>query len=264
MTTPRPIEEYWSEVGSYNPLKISRPNNIAVLLKIFIENYAPENHRAKLNEYFYKSHAQIYQDLIVLMLLNWKTHGYFVEFGATDGYDISNTYLLEKEFNWTGIVAEPAKQWHDKLAVNRKCNIDHSVVWRANELVMFNERHRGDASVAVEYLNQADEPTGFDILEQYELPGITLTSLLDKHNAPRDIDYISMDTEGNEIQILENFDFSKYKVKFFTIEHNQKEHNRKRIYDLLSTKGYDRILGHISNWDDYYILKEYNIFNELR
>lgn len=257
--SPRPIEEYWAEVSTYNPLKISRPDSNTVLFKIFLDSYEEsKNHRDRLNQFYHKSHAQLYQDLIVQMFLGWKQNGYFVEFGATDGYDISNTYLLEKEFKWTGILAEPAKQWHAALAKNRNCHIDHSVVWRANEPVMFNERHRGDASVAVEYLNPLDEPTGFDILEQYELPGITLTALLDKYNAPNEIDYISLDTEGNEIEILRVFDFEKYKVKFFSVEHNEKETNRQNIYNLLTSKGYDRVLTNISNWDDFYVLKEYN------
>lgn len=264
MIEPRPIEEYWAEVSTYNPLKISRPDNNTVLFKIFIDAYKEAaNHRDTLNQYYLKSHAQLYQDLIVQMFLNWKHNGYFVEFGATDGYDISNTYLLEKEFGWTGILAEPAKQWHSALSQNRNCHIDHSVIWRANEPVMFNERHRGDASVAVEYLVPENEPTGIDTLQQYSIPGLTLTSLLDKYNAPKDIDYVSMDTEGNELEILQTFDFEKYKVKFFSVEHNEKEIQRQKIFEFLSKKGYDRVLTNISNWDDFYILKEYNNLNEL-
>lgn len=257
--TLRHIDEYWAEVGTYNPLNMHRPEHVAVLCKINIEgNPILEKHRDKLNDLFYKVHGQSYQDMFALMFLGYKTNGYFVDFGATDGYDISNSYILEKDYGWSGILVEPALQWHEKLAENRNCHINHSVVWRANEPVMFNERHRGDASVAVEYLNTIDEPRGNDIKEQYEIPGITLNSLLEKYNAPYDIDYISMDTEGNEIQILESFDFDKYKVKFFTIEHNYKEDNRNRIYELLTSKGYDRVLEHLSGWDDFYVLKEYN------
>lgn len=259
MSAPRHIDEYWAEVGTYNPLNMHRPEHVAVLCKIWIEsNPILEKHKEKLTELFYKAHGQAYQDMFALMFLGYKTNGYFVDFGATDGYDISNTCILEKDYGWTGILAEPAKQWHEKLAQNRNCHIDHSVVWRANEPVMFNERNRGDASVAVEYLNTIDEPWGNDIKEQYEVPGITLTSLLDRYNAPKDIDYISMDTEGNEIEVLETFDFDKYKVKFFSIEHNYKESNRNRIYQLLTSKGYDRVLIDLSGWDDFYVLKEYN------
>ena len=54
----------------------------------------------------------------------------------------------------------------------------------------------------------------------YKVKTITLNKLLEDYNAPRDIDYISIDTEGNEAEILADFDFNKWNVKLFTIEHN--------------------------------------------
>lgn len=73
--------------------------------------------------------SQIGQDLFVLYSLIWKRGGYFVEFGATNGIDLSNTYLLEKDFGWTGILAEPAKIWHADLLNNRTAVIDFDCVW---------------------------------------------------------------------------------------------------------------------------------------
>ena len=52
-----------------------------------------------------KSRSQLRQDLFVIFELKGKKRGYFVEFGATNGIDLSNTYLLETEFSWTGILA---------------------------------------------------------------------------------------------------------------------------------------------------------------
>ena len=45
---------------------------------------------------------------------------FFVEFGATNGITHSNTYMLEKELNWDGILVEPARIWHEELIMNRK------------------------------------------------------------------------------------------------------------------------------------------------
>lgn len=257
----RPIEEYWNEVGTYNPLNISRPEHVAVLYKIFIETY-PESikHRERLTEFFYKAHGQLYQDMIVQMYLGWKTNGYFVEFGATDGNDISNTYTLEKEFGWNGILAEPAKHWHPLLTKNRSCNIDFNCVWRSSgEQISFHESHaRPDGSAIQQYIT----PESLQMLggnsDIYKVETISLLDLLAKYNAPTDIDYISLDTEGSEFEILNAFDFSRYKVKIFTVEHNEKELPRSQIYELMTSKGYDRVLQNISNWDDFYVLKEYN------
>ena len=71
-----------------------------------------------------KSFAQLHQDLWVLHETRHKRNGYFVEFGATDGVNLSNTCLLEREFGWRGILAEPNPAWHAALRQNRKADID--------------------------------------------------------------------------------------------------------------------------------------------
>ena len=77
-----------------------------------------------------KSQSQLRQDIFVLSELGFKRDGFFVEFGATNGIDLSNTYLLEKEFSWRGILAEPARIWHENLIENRSANVDFECVWR--------------------------------------------------------------------------------------------------------------------------------------
>lgn len=70
----------------------------------------------------------------------FKRHGLFVEFGATNGLDLSNTWLLEKQFGWTGILAEPATVWHEDLKRNRTGSIDERCVWsRSGEALQFSE-----------------------------------------------------------------------------------------------------------------------------
>lgn len=49
------------------------------------------------------------------MSLVLKKMVFFVEFGATNGVDLSNTHILEKKFNWDGVLAEPAHIWHSAL-----------------------------------------------------------------------------------------------------------------------------------------------------
>ena len=70
--------------------------------------------------------SQIGQDVLVLHCLNWKKNGYFLEFGAADGINLSNTYLLERDFGWSGILAEPAKVWHKDLKANRTSGVNQA------------------------------------------------------------------------------------------------------------------------------------------
>src|ERR1017187_1984592 len=65
----------------------------------------PERQGRQLLKALRISKSQLRQDLMVLSELDFKRGGYFVEFGATNGVTLSNTYLLEKEYGWTGILA---------------------------------------------------------------------------------------------------------------------------------------------------------------
>ena len=63
-------------------------------------------------------------------MLNWKRNGFFVEFGACNGFDLSNTLLLEKDFGWNGILCEPVLTWKKDLIINRNSILDFRCVWK--------------------------------------------------------------------------------------------------------------------------------------
>lgn len=200
--------------------------------------------------------AQHLQDLFVLSELDYKTDGFFVEFGATDGLSISNTWLLEKYFNWKGILAEPAQIWHDRLRSNRNCAIDTRCVWKeSGQDIIFNQAESPELSKidSVVIDDWAKDIRGINAT-QYPVRTVSLIDLLNEHQAPREIDYISVDTEGSEFDILEAFDFNAYKVKIWTIENNLKKKNW-NVSELMFSKGYARVYEDISEYDDWYCLK---------
>ena len=88
----------------------------------------------------------------------------------------------------------------------------------------------------------------------YNVKSISLEDLLKKYNAPINIDYLSIDTEGSEYEILKNFDFQKYRFNIITCEHNYGA-NRKKIFTLLSKNGYERKFKNLSKFDDWYFKK---------
>ena len=204
-------------------------------------------------KYWHKSKSQYRQDLFVLSVLNFKRNGYFVEFGAANGVDLSNTYLMEKEFGWTGILAEPANCWHPSLRANRASNIEKDCVWTdSNMILKFNEVDIGELSTIDSYNNKdihyKDRKNG----KRYDVKTISLNDLLSKYDAPKQIDYLSIDTEGSEFEILNNFDFSKHQFSVITCEHNFTP-MREKIFQLLSNNGYIRKCQDISHFDDWYI-----------
>jgi FkbM family methyltransferase len=198
------------------------------------------------------SKAQLRQDIFALDSVDFKTGGFFVEFGATDGAGLSNTWLLEKHFQWSGIVAEPGKNWHNSLQANRSCTIDTRCVWsETGKEIEFLESSRPELSGASEWKGQLSLRNRETIARTYAVPTVSLLDLLREHQAPKTIDYLSVDTEGSEWEILEAFDFSEYSFRAITVEHNFSE-NREKFHELLTASGYSRTHESISGWDDWY------------
>jgi FkbM family methyltransferase len=202
---------------------------------------------------------------LVVFLTQGKRNGFFVEFGASDGINLSNTYFLEKQLQWSGILAEPARCWHEILKRNRSVTVDNRCVWgRSGALLDFFETKWGEVSTIAELRDR-------DFNREHRREGVTylvetvsLGDLLALHKAPSTIDYLSIDTEGSEYPILEAFDFERYRIDIITVEHNFCEPERSRILQLLTEKGYVRILESLSHFDDWYILKSVFVTNESK
>lgn len=208
---------------------------------------------ARANRLEGQSRAQLRQDLFVLLETGFKTSGFFVEFGATNGIDLSNTYLLENRFSWTGILAEPAKIWHEELKLNRSAIIDHDCVWSTSgESVSLNIVEEAEFSTIEAFSSRDRHASKRQAGIRYEVNTVSLFDLLRRHNAPAEIDYLSIDTEGSEFAILSAFDFASYDISIITCEHNF-TNDRKAIFDLLSSHGYERKFTGLSKWDDWYV-----------
>lgn len=200
------------------------------------------------------SHAQLFQDLLVIFLLKGKRDGFFVEFGATNGRDLSNTLVLEEHFGWKGILAEPAKCWHAALSANRKAAIDIRCVWsQTGAQLEFKEAEIAELSTLTSLADKDFNREGRVKGTTYSVETISLNDLLKAHNAPREIDYLSIDTEGSELEILHTFDFTDYDIKIMTVEHNFVEPNRQEVFNLLSSKGFIRLFEPLSKFDDWYV-----------
>jgi hypothetical protein len=89
---------------------------------------------------------------------------------------------------------------------------------------------------------------------RYEVETITLRDLLYLADSPRQIDYLSMDTEGSELDILKSFPFDEFTFRFISIEHNNSE-NRERIKNFMNSKGYFEILPEFSGGEWWFIPK---------
>lgn len=199
------------------------------------------------------SGGQFLQDLWVAYETKMRTGGFFVEFGATDGVKFSNTRALETRLGWNGILAEPARIWYPALRRNRACFIDDRCVWTVTgETLMFNQPAIAAHSTIDRY-SEGDGLAGTRAGGQrYEVTTVSLNDLLAHWNAPRRIDYLSIDTEGSELDILRSLDFGAWEIRLMSVEHNHTP-RRQQTHDFLASKGYRRKFEKLSNVDDWYV-----------
>uniref|UniRef100_A0A6C0HGE3 Methyltransferase FkbM domain-containing protein n=1 Tax=viral metagenome TaxID=1070528 RepID=A0A6C0HGE3_9ZZZZ len=200
------------------------------------------------------SYSQLGQDLDVLKLYSNKSSGTFIEIGASDGKMLSNTYLLE-QIGWKGICVEPIPEKFELLQKNRKSiNVNKAVYKVSGQDITF--------TVAIESLlsgitSEIDKyhtvkNTGTTI----SVKTITLNDLIKESGLPNFIEYLSIDTEGSEYEILKALDFSKYTFGTIHVEHNFVMPKREQIRSLLTSNGYKFLQQ--NRHDDYYIHNSLN------
>jgi hypothetical protein len=198
---------------------------------------------------FIKFHSQMDQDRwIVHGIFPGVTNGYFLDVGAGDGVQDSNTKVLE-DLGWSGVCIDPFPTNMD----NRTCSVLKEVVdSAAGRKVRF--RAAGFMGGIENYLGAYKDTKYVKQGELLEFTTTTLEDILARVKAPSFIHYISLDIEGGELEALKGFPFSTYRVGAFTIEHNYEEPKRSQINALLESKGYRRVRS--VGQDDYYILEQ--------
>jgi FkbM family methyltransferase len=194
-----------------------------------------------------------------------KTDGYFVELAAGDGIFLSNTYFLEKNLGWSGLCIEPNKKSYQQLITNRNCTCSDRVVLQDEFEVEFVEYKKvTDYEHLLSGISGA-QTSNLQIETITKHTAVSLDTLLNECNAPQVIDYISMDIEGSEIYVLQDFlPKNKRIIKAWSIECNIGSPHESDILEWMAAYGYvidkkDGINGRLGH--DYLFLHK-NIINE--
>ena len=196
------------------------------------------------------SKSQVYQDLFVIFYSGLKRKGKFIEIGGGNGIDLSNSYLLESKFGWKGIICEPDKRSNSKILNNRKAKLDKRGLSNECRKQVFFYESKDPYLSSLEDLNIR--------CKKYKIDTVCLNCFFNFYKL-KNIDYISIDTEGNELDIIKNFKFEKFKVDFFTIEHNFNKKIREEIFKIMKKNGYRRVYKYLSYMDDWYISKRVSL-----
>lgn len=143
-----------------------------------------------------------------------KTNGFFIELGANDGLSQSNTAFLEFNKNWTGILIEPSSTCYDSCKKNRPNSTVLNYACVSNDYcgnVISGDFMDNDLMSSIDGLRLKRNAT-------VNVPASTLESILDKHSGDKIIDFLSLDTEGYEMNILKGLNLKKYRPKYMLIE----------------------------------------------
>ncbi len=163
--------------------------------------------------------------------------------------------LISWKKNSAGQASSPNRPaaGNNDLKKNRSANIETSCVWKdSHSTLTFNEVDYAELSTISAYSDADLHKEERKLSKSYEVTTISFNDLLTKYNAPQVIDYLSIDTEGSEYEILSNLDFSRHSFRVITCEHNFTP-MREKIYDLLTKNGYARKCEELSEYDDWYV-----------
>ena len=194
-------------------------------------------------------YAQNKQDLLMLQhIFQWGRGGVFVEAGARDGIDFSNTYFMEKHLGWSGLCVEPNPILMEKLMAftkRKKCvrvpnclsNESMALDFLAYDsglagLADSVDQARVDAQIKERGIKRAD------ITKRIQCR--LLTDIL-LENDIRHVDFLSLDIEGAELSALKGLDFDKISVYALMVENNDLCNNND-VRHYLEGHGYERVL----------------------
>lgn len=201
---------------------------------------------------FYSQHGQ--DKFLYETAFKDRRNGVFVDIGAYDGETLSNTLFFERFLGWGGICIEPLPNAFEKLSATRTCTClnlcvaDYEGEGEFLDVDMHNYGKMYSGLIANydsrhSQLIQAYAQGGRKISVKVR----RLSDILDEAGVTR-VDYMTIDTEGSELKILEDTDLSRYDVQYLSIENNYRD---QKIVDRMEALGYERI--HIfAGFDELY------------
>ena len=200
-------------------------------IKILIQDII--THYRKLRILYLKGSKFGFNDLDnkLSKYLNFQ-NGFYIELGANDGVLASNTYYLQKKLNWNGILIEPSPNLYTRCKKNRGNKnkvLCYACVSKDYKKKFVEMIYSDSMTVANDLESDIKNPEehaqkGKDFLSEHEdifkfkAQAETLTNIINDNSDVAIIDFISLDVEGAEIEVLKGLDFKEITIKYLLIE----------------------------------------------
>lgn len=167
-------------------------------------------------------------DQKMLSYINYR-NGFYIECGANDGINQSNTWYFEKYLNWRGVLVEPNYNVFEQLKKNRsKKNIF------INKALVSSSYKKKKISLVSNNLYSKINLSHYSKKNIIHAPAITLDKIFQEKKIRKDVDFFSLDVEGYEMHVLNGINFKKYIIRNLLIETN----NFSRICLFLKKNNY--------------------------
>ncbi|MEQ9823986.1 MAG: FkbM family methyltransferase [Puniceicoccaceae bacterium] len=207
----------------------------------------------------YYSSKETQQDRWVIDMLKGKREGFFVDLGASDGKSANNTLTLESYFDWNGILIEGNRNSFILLCKNRRNQVCCNEIVSSKEgMVNWRENDEIETRSGVdESLPDDNEDKSWRIGKIVSKKSTTLQKILDENNAPKVIDYLSIDIEGGEVEAMRDFPFSEYQFSVISAEVGFK--NRSEFDLIMKANGYFLVENPYSSvkYERFYVSSAY-------
>ncbi len=176
------------------------------------------------------SYSQFGEDLLVWKYFSEKKSGFFIEVGANDPTNLSQTALLEQN-GWHGILVEPLSGCSARLRAARPQS-------KVLQVACGSPKQRGKALLHVNDTGSkltTIQTDGLPVTGHEEVQVVTLDDILSGEGNPQ-IDFLSIDVEGFELQVLQGFSLERHQPKLMLVEDNYA--NRLRVHRYIRSHGY--------------------------
>lgn len=195
------------------------------------------------NSYATQSYSQEGEDIILRRIFECKTNGFYIDVGAHHPKRFSNTYLFYKK-GWNGINidAMPGSMVLFRKLRSRDINIEAAITNEKREMsfFMFDEPalNTFDKDLATERINH-----GWQLLKEQNIITITLRELLKNNfDFDRKIDFMSIDVEGLDLEVLHSNDWQAFRPEYILIEclnFSMNTLTKSETYQFLAQQGYE-------------------------
>ena len=193
---------------------------------------------SNINKHKIKFYSQHGEDYLIWKYFDFKDKGFYIEVGAFDGKYLSNTYSFEQQ-GWSGICIEPHPVFYSMCLENRKGShcVNKACVSSDKEEVVLQADPTGlfsglanDNTFRKKYVGGIleNKQVDFEDFQMHSVKASKLDDILQKYKNHFDkIDFISIDVEGTEIDVLDGFNLELHSPELIVIEANSDEHQEK-------------------------------------